>query len=152
MRTVIVAAALACALGACTQANPPMTEAQLVERGNYLVNNVGGCNDCHTPQTPTGPDTAHALQGGPLAIQLLPQLQGQIPWAPVAPSIAGGPAGYTDEQLAAFLQTGARPDGSHPNPPMPPFRFNEDDARAIVAYIKPVPRGDAAPAAPATTP
>ena len=56
-----------------------------------------------------------------------------------APPIAGGPAAYTDEQFAAFLQTGVRPDGSMARPPMPQFRLNEEDARAVVAYIKTVP-------------
>jgi hypothetical protein len=43
-----------------------MTEAQLLERGKYLVT-IGGCNDCHTPKTMTaqGPvdDTANFLAG-----------------------------------------------------------------------------------------
>ena len=68
-----------------------------------------------------------------------------FPWAAVAPPIAGGPVNYTDEQFAAFLQTGMRPDGSHPRPPMPAFRFNEEDSRAVVAYIKTLPRADSAP-------
>ncbi|MGE0596844.1 MAG: hypothetical protein AB7P07_10775, partial [Hyphomonadaceae bacterium] len=58
--------------------------------------------------------------------------------------------GYTDEQFAQFLQTGARPDGSRPLPPMPPFRLNEEDARAMVAYIRTVPAAPVdAPEAPA---
>lgn len=117
-----------------------MTEAQLVERGSYIVNNVAGCNDCHTPMTAQGPDMAHALQGAPLAIQLVPGVE--IPWASTAPQIAGGPAGYTDEQFATFLQTGVRPDQSHARPPMPQFRFNEEDAHAVVAYIKTLPRAE----------
>jgi cytochrome c553 len=59
----------------------------------------------------------------------------EIPWAPVAPPIAGIPANYTHEQFAAFLQTGVRPNGSRPLPPMPHYRLNEDDARAMTAYI-----------------
>ena len=51
-----------------------------------------------------------------------------------------GAAAYTDEQFAHFLQTGEKPDGSHARPPMPQFRMNEEDARAVVAYIKTVPR------------
>lgn len=127
-----------------------MTQEQLVERGQYLVTSVAGCNDCHTPQTAQGPDMAHALQGAPLGFQLAPALEGQIPWTSVAPPIAGVPSGWTDEQFASFLQTGVRPNGSHPNPPMPPYRLNADDARAVVAYIKTLPRAEAAPAT--TTP
>lgn len=125
---------------ACTQTPAQMTREQLVERGNYIVNGIGGCNDCHTPMTPQGPDMAHSLQGTPLSVQLLPQLEGQVPWAAIAPPIAGLPAGYTEEQLASFLQTGLRPDGSQARPPMPQFRLHDDDARAVAAYISTVPR------------
>lgn len=124
-------------LGACAQQAPaPLQGEALAARGEYLVNNIGGCNDCHTPMTPQGPDMAHALQGSTLIFA--PTIP--IPWAPVAPSIAGLPAGYTEEQFIAFLQTGVKPDGSHPLPPMPAFRLNEEDARAMAAYIATVPR------------
>lgn len=140
-----LAALMACA---CAPQQPAPTQEQLVERGQYLVTSIGGCNDCHTPMTPTGPDMAHTLQGSPIAFQLLPQFQGQVPWAAVAPPIAGGPANYSDEQFATFLQTGVRPDGSHARPPMPQFRMSADDARAVVAYIKSLPH--TAASAPAT--
>ncbi len=132
------------ALAACAQ--PPAqhqpTQADLVARGQYIVTGIGGCNECHTPQTPQGPDMAHSLQGAPLAVQLLPQFRGQIPWAADAPQIAGGPAGYSDEQFAHLLMTGEKPDGTHLRPPMSQFRMNADDAHAIVAYIKTVPRAE----------
>ena len=141
MKKFVVAAFLF-GLAACAQQAPapPQGEA-LVARGDYLVNSIGGCNDCHTPMTPQGPDTSRALQGSTLIFA--PTVQ--IPWAPVAPAIAGGPAGYTDEQFVAFLQTGVRPDGSHPLPPMPAFRFNEEDARAVAAYIATLPRETSQP-------
>lgn len=129
-------------LGACAQQAPaPLQGEALVTRGDYLVNSVGGCNDCHTPMTPQGPDMSHALQGATLIVA--PTIE--IPWAPVAPAIAGGPAGYTNEQFVAFLQTGARPNGSRPRPPMPAFRFNEEDARAVAAYIETLPRETSQP-------
>jgi len=144
MRKICLSVAALAALAACSQpARPPApTQAELVARGQYLVTSVGGCNDCHTPMTPQGPDMTHSLQGATLAIQLLPQFRGQIPWAEAAPQIAGGPGGYSDEQFAHLLMTGEKPDGSHLRPPMPPFRMNADDARAVVAYIKTVPRAE----------
>ncbi|ANP46425.1 c-type cytochrome [Candidatus Viadribacter manganicus] len=137
MYKAVIGAVALVLLSACAQqqAQEPTRE-ELVARGDYLVNNIGGCNDCHTPMTPTGPDAAHALQGATLAFA--PTIE--IPWAPVAPSIAGIPPGYTEEQFAAFLQTGVRPDGSSPRPPMPAFRLNEEDARAMTAYIATLPR------------
>lgn len=83
---------------------------------------------------------AHSLQGAELAIQLTPQFEGHVPWAETAPQIAGGPANYTDEQFAHLLMTVEKPDGSQSRPPMPQFRMNAEDARAVVAYIKTVPR------------
>ena len=142
MRNFVLSALALGLMGACAPRQPAeMTQEQLVARGEYLVNNIGGCNDCHTPMTPQGPDTSRALQGSTLIFA--PTVQ--IPWAPVAPAIAGGPAGYTDEQFVVFLQTGVRPDGSHPLPPMPAFRFNEEDARAVAAYIATLPRETAQP-------
>ncbi len=142
MRLLIVAGCAAL-LTACVQETTIRAPEAQVDHGRYLVTSVGGCNDCHTPHLPNGePDMAHSLQGSPLAIELVPPLQGHIPWAAVAPPIAGGPQGYTDAQFAHFLMTGERPDHSHPNPPMPPFRFNEEDARAVVAYIKTLPRAE----------
>jgi mono/diheme cytochrome c family protein len=142
MWKALACVALAAMAGACVQqtsSSKPGAD-QLVERGQYLVTSLVGCNDCHTPMTPQGPDNAHALQGAPLPFQLTPALQGQMPWAEIAPPIAGGPAGYTDEQFVHFLETGAKPDGTHARPPMPQFRMNEEDARAVVAYIKTAPR------------
>jgi cytochrome c553 len=136
-----VIVALACALlAACgQQTSAPLTGAALIQRGEYLVNNIGGCNDCHTPMTPQGPDMAQALHGATLMFE--PTVE--MPWAPYAPPLAGLPAHYTDEQFVAFLQTGVRPDGSRTLPPMPPFRLNEADARAVTAYIATLPEAGA---------
>jgi hypothetical protein len=61
---------------------------------------------------------------------------GPKPWAYAAPKIAGLPAGFTEESLIHFLQTGERTAGYRARPPMPPFRMNEADATAVVAYLK----------------
>jgi cytochrome c553 len=134
MRALTVAA-LACAmLSGCAQERAELTGATLVARGDYLVNGVVLCGDCHTPRLANmAPDEARRLQGG-----LLPP--GPPGFATTAPALAGVPANYTEEQFIAFLQTGVRPDGSHPLPPMPPYRLNEDDARAVAAYIATLPR------------
>ncbi|HYD88705.1 MAG TPA: c-type cytochrome [Vitreimonas sp.] len=138
MRKLGLAAAALALLGACAQPTAAPTREALVERGDYLVNNVVLCGDCHTPMGPNGPDHTRHLQGAPnLTTVSIP-----IPWGEVAPPIAGLPANYTEEQFIAFLQTGVRPDGSHPRPPMPPYRLNEDDARAVAAYIATVPRAE----------
>ncbi len=138
MRILFSAAALAF-LGACSQQAAEPTREDLVARGEYLVNNVVLCGDCHTPMTPQGPDMTRRLQGGPNLTT--PTIE--IPWATQVPAIAGIPAHYTEEQFVAFLQTGVRPDGSSPLPPMPPYRLNEADARAVAAYISTAPAATA---------
>jgi mono/diheme cytochrome c family protein len=111
--------------------------AALLERGRYLVEGVGLCADCHTPRNEKGEFvTAHWLRGAPIGFA--PAMP--MPWAPVAPPIAGLPS-MTAEQAVAFLMQGKRPDGTMPRPPMPPYRLNEEDARAMVAYLKSI--GDA---------
>ncbi len=135
MRYVAMAALAGGAmLGACAQEPAELTGAALVERGDYLVNRVVLCGDCHTPRLANmALDESRELQGG----QLPPQPPGM---ASIAPELAGIPANYSEEQFIAFLQTGVRPDGSHPLPPMPPYRLNEEDARAVSAYIASLPK------------
>lgn len=135
MRKLVLGALALAMLGACAQQAPaPLGGEALVARGDYLVNSVVLCGDCHTPRGPTGePLAAQALQGADIGA-------GPPGFASVAPALAGGPANYSEDQFIAFLQTGVRPDGSHPRPPMPPYRLNEEDARAVAAYIATAPR------------
>lgn len=133
LRMTFAAALAAGFLAGCSQQATPTSATALVERGDYLVNRVALCGDCHTPRLETGePDMARALQGAPFP--------GPPTIANYAPQLAGRPANFTEEQFVAFLQTGVRPDGSHPRPPMPTYRLNEDDARAVAAYIATLPR------------
>ena len=108
-----------------------------VERGRYLVESAALCGDCHTPRLQTGaPDLARALQGAPLGFAPSFPVPG---WMPAAPGIAGGATGWTDAQMVAFLETGKKPDGSDPHPPMPAYRFTHEDAAAVAAYLRSLP-------------
>jgi mono/diheme cytochrome c family protein len=112
---------------------PVSAGAQSVAHGKYLVERVSGCNDCHTPRDEKGqPIMSQSLQGATLGTQPIHPM----PWAAVAPPIAGLPANFTPEQMLTFLQTGKRPDGSSPRPPMPPYRFSREDAQSVTAYIR----------------
>lgn len=109
-----------------------VANADLVARGRHLVENVALCADCHSPRLPTGElDRTRWLLGAPLGFK--PTVE--MPWAPVAPPIAGLP-GYTDEQAVTLLITGVRHDGRSPLPPMPGFKFTRDEALAVVAYLR----------------
>lgn len=108
------------------------TNISQIERGKYLVDGVGKCSDCHTPFTDKGmPDESKLLQGAPIMFK--PTVE--IPWAEVAPGIAGLPM-LSQKDAVAFLMTGKMPDGSMPRPPMPQYRLNKADAEAVVAYLK----------------
>ena len=113
--------------------------AALIRHGDYLVNRVVLCGDCHTPLDDRGrPDASRRLQGGPLPIRPKKETEG---WADRAPDITrSGLAGKWGEAgLTKFLMTGRDPEGEKAHPPMPAFRLNERDARAITLYLKSLP-------------
>jgi mono/diheme cytochrome c family protein len=136
------ATVLALALGAASllrlsvhAAPAPADEGARVALGRHLVRDVALCGDCHSPRLPTGAfDENRWLLGAPIPFQ--PTID--MPWAFAAPPIAGL-QGFTDDQLVALLKTGARPDGSRPLPPMPAFKLTEEEARAVVAYLRALP-------------
>ena len=108
--------------------------AGLVARGEYIVNSVAMCVQCHSPRTPDGTIIQQQKLGGaPMPVR------GPLwidEWAFRAPTIAGLP-GFTDDQIIMLLTEGrAGPDREPPTPPMPPFRMAKDDARAVVAYLR----------------
>jgi mono/diheme cytochrome c family protein len=113
------------------RAQPATGDAQL-QRGKYLVENVAMCADCHTPRDDKGQfDRSQWLQGNLLDFKP----DHPMPFAAVAPPIAGLP-GFTDEKAVKFLETGIDAAGKPAMAPMPQFRFNHDDAVAVVAYLR----------------
>jgi mono/diheme cytochrome c family protein len=113
-------------------------EEQLVAHGRYLVHEVAMCIYCHTPKDDrTGALVEEKLlQGAPLPVKSpYPEQE----WAFRAPTIAGLPGGWTAEQLVHFLRTGKNPRGETARPPMPPFRMEERDAKAVAAYLAQLP-------------
>ena len=116
------------------RAQPAPDDAQ-IQRGKYLVENVAMCADCHTPRDDKGQfDRTHWLQGNVLDIKPDHPMP-LVPFAAVALPIAGLP-GFTDEKAVKFLETGIDLTGKPAMWPMPQFRFNHDDAVAVVAYLR----------------
>jgi mono/diheme cytochrome c family protein len=93
----------------------------VIARGEYLVGDAGQCRDCHGGN----------LEGGPA-----PKGPPGVPWATNAPSLIGLPMFEKDSDAITFLSTTNLPNGNHPLPPMPRYRFKVDDATAIVAYLR----------------
>lgn len=119
-----------------------------VPRGAYLVNNVSLCGDCHTPQKPDGsPDLAKLLAGG-----FNPDL-GLVP--NITPDNDTGIGRWTADQIASFLRTGQKPDGTQAKAAMAGAiqggykNLTDADAHAIAAYLKTLPAVKNTPQAPA---
>ncbi|MCA3008685.1 MAG: hypothetical protein INH34_09970 [Phycisphaerales bacterium] len=129
---VSIAIALAAAMTACSQ--PAVSD---WKRGRCLVEQVGMCADCHTSRGDKGaPLLDRWLQGAP--VDFTPKAP--MPFAAVAPSLAGLPTLPDDADALRFLTTGALPGGRQLLPPMPQYRFDATDARAVLADLrKPTP-------------
>ena len=113
--------------------NSRSAEADAIERGRYLVQDVAVCGSCHTPRDERGtPDARRSLLGGPVPFEPARPTEG---WAEVAPRLAGLPPG-TDAQFIQLMMTGISRTGSRPRPPMPQFRMTRSDAEATLAYLK----------------
>ena len=113
--------------------------ADLRKHGAYLVNAAILCGDCHTPQDNQGmPDRARLLQGTSLPIRPKKETKN---WADESPDITSrGLAGkWSEEGMIKFLMTGTDPDGKKARMPMPAFRLNARDARAVYLYLQSLP-------------
>jgi RNA polymerase sigma factor (sigma-70 family) len=109
--------------------------AVLIERGNYLVNQVARCGDCHTPHNAKGElDLAHHLQGAD--IWFTPKVKFKGEWEKRASDItaSGKASKWSEEKLIQFLSTGPKTE-----PPMPSFKLTQVDAQAVAAYLRSLP-------------
>jgi hypothetical protein len=115
--------------------------------GSYLVNAVGGCNDCHThPSYLPGGDP---FQGEPPIINADQYLTGGRQFGPtitsanITPDQDGRPAGLTFEEFRYLIRTGHDPDDpSHILQVMPwPVYANmtDSDLRAIYEFLRAIP-------------
>ena len=57
LKVIAACAAALIATGAVAQDS-------LLERGSYLVNNIGACGNCHTPRVKGVPDLSQRFSGG----------------------------------------------------------------------------------------
>ena len=107
--------------------------AATLAHGKYLVDDVAGCSDCHSPHNEKGELIKEQyLQGTMLAFK--PAIPMPV-WADNAPNLAGLP-GWEKDAAIKFLMTGIAYNGLPARPPMPQYRLNLQDATAIVAYLK----------------
>jgi mono/diheme cytochrome c family protein len=117
---------------------PKADDAQ-IKRGEYLVNTIAHCGDCHTPHNDKGePSMPRHLQGAKLSFA--PKVM-QKEWKDTAPDITvSGKAGkWSEEAMVTFLTTGKDSKGEKPKPPMPSYTMTLEDAKAMTAYLRSLP-------------
>ncbi|HKD06821.1 MAG TPA: c-type cytochrome [Bryobacteraceae bacterium] len=111
----------------------------LLARGEYLVNVVAACGNCHTKQAPDLlPIPSMHLAGGrrfdiPPGIAYSKNL---------TPDRDTGIASWSDEQVIRAIREGVTKEGNLIGPPMPIALYNkiaDDDVKAMVAYLRSVP-------------
>jgi hypothetical protein len=118
--------------------------------GSYLLNALGGCNDCHTcpsykdggkpylGQDPVVNDTNY-LAGG---VNFGPGPNGDIISKNLTPDAKGLPAGLTLAEFISTIRTGHDPEGDLLLVmPWPIFRNQTDhDLEAIYTYLSSIPQ------------
>jgi hypothetical protein len=138
-----------------------------VAEGSYLVNAVGGCNDCHTnPSYAAGHNpflgqikqvnwTVY-LGGGRLFIPAHPPSQPVVS-RNLTPDKTGRPLGGASlEEFRSILRTGLDPDHAHPEygpllqvMPWPVYQsMTDNDIRSIYEYLSAIPCVDGDPGLP----
>ncbi|GGL80050.1 cytochrome c [Wenxinia marina] len=111
----------------------PGLEGQAAE-GQYLVEALGHCGECHTPRGPFGQlDTGRWLGGAPH-----PAGDGTIP------NITPGGLSWSENDIAAYLDSGFTPEFDSAGGEMAEVIRNvsqlpDEDLAAIAAYVKAVP-------------
>lgn len=108
-------------------------------RGAYLVEALGHCDDCHTPRNfAQGLEPQHQLTGGKVEGWYAPNISGDS-LSKVSP--------WTVEQIARYLKSGVMPGNVKTFGPMQQtidnsLRYLTDpDLHAIAVYLKDQPRG-----------
>lgn len=141
------------------RAVPPLAPASGVSRGEYLVINVAGCGDCHTPSNAMGaPDLTKHLAGN-----LIPTARGLQVASNITPDQKTGIGAWTEAQIATLLKTGERPAGQARvsglmaefvgvgHPAFQGFgasQLSDQDRLAIAQYLKSIPPVENAPLLP----
>lgn len=128
----------------------------LVGLGSYLVNAVGGCNDCHT--SPSYAPGGNPFLGQPKMVNAAHYLAGGQTFGPftsrnITPEANGLPAGLTFAQFETTMRTGFDFHHAHPQfgpllqvMPWPTYQSMTDrEMQAIYEYLSAIPHAELAP-------
>ena len=117
--------------------SPPLTD--LLGRGEYLVEGIAGCGNCHSGRDENG----ELVEGLEYAGNFVIEEPIFTAYAPnITPDPETGIGEWTDEQIERAIREGIREDGTLMGPPMA-FAYYRDisstDMAAIIAYLRSVP-------------
>jgi hypothetical protein len=121
----------------------------LVFLGSYLVNAVGGCNDCHT--NPSYVPGHNPFLGEEELINAAHYLAGGRSFGPgivsanITPDENGKPAGLTRDEFIQVIRTGHDPEDDHILQVMPwPVygKMTDHDLKAIYEYLRAIPHAE----------
>jgi mono/diheme cytochrome c family protein len=132
---------------AVTDAQAEADQGDLVARGDYLVNNVAACVDCHTPRRADGTlDVRMHLAGSTTpVVDVVPDDGGadgglgKIYARNLTPDMETGLGKWTDDQIKKAFLDGVDDQDKPLFPIMPYYVFHNmttRDADAIVAYLR----------------
>jgi mono/diheme cytochrome c family protein len=112
------------------------TQEELVARGDYLVNGIVACGNCHTPRNADATTNADMRLAGGFLIEE-PGIKAYAP--NITQDHETGIGSWSDEEIMRAIREGIRRDGTIIGPPMPIPSYREmsdSDIRAIVAYLR----------------
>jgi mono/diheme cytochrome c family protein len=119
-------------------AGQALAQADKISRGKYLVEEVARCQECHTPKLPDGQFNKEKwLKGAVLNVQPIDPIKG---WHKTSPDLTASgrlwQGRWGQAALVKLLSTGLGPGGNPADPPMPTYKMTQDDAEAVVEYLK----------------
>jgi mono/diheme cytochrome c family protein len=119
-------------------AGQALAQADKAVRGKYLVEEVARCQECHTPKLPDGQFNKEKwLKGAVLNVQPIDPIKG---WHKTSPDLTASgrlwQGRWGQAALVKLLSTGLGPGGNPADPPMPTYKMTQDDAEAVVEYLK----------------
>ena len=110
----------------------------LVARGDYLVNGIVACGNCHTPRNADTTFITNMDLAGAFQVE-------RSEFTAYAPNITQdretGIGAWSDDEIILAIREGVRRDGTIIGPPMPISSYrdiSDTDVRAIVAYLRTV--------------
>jgi len=133
-RTITIGIALA-SFALVTSIGSAQAQTDLVKRGDYLVNTIMTCGNCHTPKGPPAAIVGKDFSGG--------LSWDEPPFKVTAPNITQdketGIGSWSDADIKKLMRTGVRPNGVQIAMIMPTDFYEiitDRDMDAIVAYLR----------------